>query len=81
MADMREPVSGMRPYAPAARPDFKCIDHVILKSNFMKNGMQINPVMFKMIVLVTCFMLAMIYNKSKAADCGTVYSSAVTSVR
>ncbi len=33
----------------------------------MKNGLQTNPVMFKMIVLVTCFMLAMLYNKSKAA--------------
>jgi hypothetical protein len=43
----------------------------------MKNGMQINPVMFKMIVLVTCFMLVMIYNKSKAADCGTSFSHSV----
>jgi hypothetical protein len=33
----------------------------------MKNGLQTNPVMFKMILLVTCFMLAMLYNKSKAA--------------
>lgn len=47
----------------------------------MKNGMHINPVMFKMIVLVTCFMLVMVYNKSKAADCTTAYSSAVASVR
>jgi len=34
----------------------------------MKNGLPINPVLFKMILLVTCFMLVMIYNKSKAAD-------------
>lgn len=33
----------------------------------MKNGLQINPMLFKMVVLVTCFMLAMLYNKSKAA--------------
>lgn len=34
----------------------------------MKNGLHTNPVLFKMILLVTCFMLVMIYNKSKAAD-------------
>ncbi len=34
----------------------------------MKNGLQINPMLFKMVVLVTCFMLVMFYNKSKAAD-------------
>lgn len=34
----------------------------------MKNGLQINPMLFKMVVLVTCFMLVMLYNKSKAAD-------------
>ena len=33
----------------------------------MKNGLHTNPMMFKMIVLVTCFMLVMLYNKSKAA--------------
>ncbi len=38
------------------------------KSIFMKNGLPINPLLFKMIVLVTCFMLVMLYNKSKAAD-------------
>lgn len=34
----------------------------------MKNGLQMNPMVFKMMVLVTCFMLVMLYNKSKAAD-------------
>lgn len=34
----------------------------------MKNGLQMNPMLFKMIVLVTCFMMVMLYNKSKAAD-------------
>ncbi|MBL0355537.1 MAG: hypothetical protein IPP72_01000 [Chitinophagaceae bacterium] len=31
----------------------------------MKNGLHINPLLFKMVVLVTCFMLVMLYNKSK----------------
>lgn len=34
----------------------------------MKNGLHTNPFMFKMILLVTCFMLVMLYNKSKAAN-------------
>jgi hypothetical protein len=34
----------------------------------MKNGLHINPLFFKMAVLVTCFMLVMFYNKSKGAD-------------
>lgn len=34
----------------------------------MKNGLQINPMLFKVILLVTCFMLVMLHNKSKAAD-------------
>ena len=33
----------------------------------MKNGLQMNPMLFKMVLLVTCFMLVMLYNKSKAA--------------
>ena len=33
----------------------------------MKNGLQFNPMLFKVVVLVTCFMLVMFYNKSKAA--------------
>jgi hypothetical protein len=32
----------------------------------MKNGLHINPFMLKAVVLLTCFMLVMIYNKSKA---------------
>jgi len=35
----------------------------------MKNILQTNPFLSKTIVLVTCFMLVMLYNKSKAADC------------
>lgn len=31
----------------------------------MKNGLHINPFLFKMVLLVTCFMLVMFYNKSK----------------
>lgn len=34
----------------------------------MKNGLHMNPLLFKMVVLVTCIMLVMLYNKSKAAD-------------
>lgn len=34
----------------------------------MKNGLHFNPVLFKMVLLVTCFMLVMLYNKSKGAD-------------
>ena len=37
----------------------------------MKNGLPINPLLFKMVVLVTCFMLVMLYNKSKGADITT----------
>ncbi|MFT3681329.1 MAG: hypothetical protein QM791_13715 [Ferruginibacter sp.] len=33
----------------------------------MKNGLHMNPLLFKMVVLVTCVMLTMLYNKSKAA--------------
>jgi hypothetical protein len=39
-----------------------------LNPNTMKNGLPMNPMLFKAIVLVTCFMLVMLYNKSKAAD-------------
>ena len=37
----------------------------------MKNGLHFNPLLFKMVVLVTCFMLVMFYNKSKGADIAT----------
>jgi hypothetical protein len=33
----------------------------------MKNSLHTNPILFKMMVLITCFMLAMFYSKSKAA--------------
>ncbi len=32
----------------------------------MKNGLHINPLMLRAVLLLTCFMLVMIYNKSKA---------------
>jgi hypothetical protein len=32
----------------------------------MKNGLHINPLMLKAVVLLTCFMLVMFYNKAKA---------------
>lgn len=34
----------------------------------MKNDLQTNPILFKMVVLVTCFLMAILYNKSKAAE-------------
>jgi len=34
----------------------------------MKNGLHMNPLLFKMVALVTCIMLVMLYNKSKAAE-------------
>ena len=37
----------------------------------MKNGLHMNPLLFKIVVLVTCFMLVMLYNKSKGADIAT----------
>jgi hypothetical protein len=37
----------------------------------MKNGLHFNPILFKMVLLVTCFMLVMFYNKSKGADLTT----------
>jgi len=33
----------------------------------MKNSLQSNPVILKIAILVTCFMVVMIYNESKAA--------------
>jgi hypothetical protein len=44
----------------------------------MKNGLPINPMLFKMMVLLTCFMLVMLYNKSKAADTGKTTIQVVT---
>ena len=37
----------------------------------MKNGLHFNPLLFKMVVLITCFMLVMFYNKSRGADITT----------
>jgi hypothetical protein len=39
----------------------------------MKNGLLKKPLFLKAIVLVTCFMLVMFYNKSKA-QCDTVFA-------
>lgn len=38
----------------------------------MKNNLQTNPLLFKLLVLITCFMLVIFYNQSKAAG---VYKS------
>jgi hypothetical protein len=40
----------------------------ILKPKTMKNNLQTNPVALKVIILITCFMLVMLYNKSKAGS-------------
>jgi len=34
----------------------------------MKNNLQSNPMALKVIILITCFMLVMLYNKSKAGS-------------
>lgn len=34
----------------------------------MKNNLHANPLLYKMILLFTCFMLVILYNKSKAAE-------------
>jgi len=34
----------------------------------MKNSLHINPLLLKMLLLTACFMLVIMYNKSKAAD-------------
>ncbi len=34
----------------------------------MKNNLQTNPVLLKLTILVACFMLVIVYNKSKAAE-------------
>lgn len=47
-----------------ALQDFKIEIKKIDQLN-MKNNLHSNPLIFKMIVLVTCFMLVMLYNKSK----------------
>jgi hypothetical protein len=39
----------------------------------MKNNLQTNNVLFKIIVLITCFMLVLFYNRSKA--CGNEFLS------
>ncbi|MEO5891033.1 MAG: hypothetical protein ABIQ31_12310 [Ferruginibacter sp.] len=33
----------------------------------MKNNLQANPLLFKLIILLACFMLTIVYNQSKAA--------------
>ena len=34
----------------------------------MKNSLHISPILLRMVLLVTCFMLVIMYNKSKAAS-------------
>lgn len=34
----------------------------------MKNNLQTNPLIFKLLVLITCFMVAILYNKSQASN-------------
>jgi len=34
----------------------------------MKNNLHANPLLFKMMILITCFMLVILYNKSRAAS-------------
>lgn len=38
----------------------------------MKNNLQTNPMIFKMVILVTCLMLATLYNKARAESGGGV---------
>ena len=42
----------------------------------MKNSLQTNSFIFKIIVLVTCFMMVMFYNQSKAAATVSLTSTA-----
>lgn len=42
----------------------------------MKNSLQTKPFIFKIIVLVTCFMMVMFYNQSKAAATSSSISRA-----
>ena len=42
----------------------------------MKNKLQINPLFLRMAVLVTCFLIVIIYNKAKAADVSPPVNSA-----
>ena len=50
---------------------FNFLIEAILKSIYMKNSLQTNSVFLKIVVLVTCFMMVMFYNKSKAAAAAT----------
>jgi hypothetical protein len=34
----------------------------------MKNSLHFNPILLRMVLLIACFMLVIMYNKSKAAD-------------
>jgi hypothetical protein len=44
----------------------------------MKNNLQTTPLLFKMVVLITSFILVMLYNQSKAA---TIQKAAQFSAR
>ena len=43
----------------------------------MKNNLQTNPLVFKLLVLITCFMLTILYNKSRASSPWSVGKSKV----
>lgn len=65
---MQTGLPAMLPAKPVVQHFFNCpitIFH-ILKSSIMKNGLHLNPIMLKAVLLLTCFMLVMFYNKAKA---------------
>ena len=43
----------------------------------MKNSLQTNPVILQIIILITCFIMVMFYNKSKAEV--TIYPASTAS--
>ena len=43
----------------------------------MKNNLHTNPLIFKLLVLVTCFMLVILYNKSQASGTWSTAKSRV----
>jgi hypothetical protein len=65
---MQTGLTVMLPAKPGAQRSFNCPTTIfhILKSSIMKNGLHLNPIMLKAVLLLTCFMLVMFYNKAKA---------------
>jgi len=54
-------MQGMLPAKRVAPQDFN-----YFKTLQMKNNLHTNPLLFKLLVLVTCFMLVILYNKAQA---------------